>query len=87
VPEAADRAGTIVAEQVASIMHAAETKAFEIQSGADEDATAIRQQAAESARRVLERIDSMEQQLGEIVASLRREAESLLAEADTSRGH
>ena len=78
--DAADRAGAIVAEQVTSIMEAAEVRAAEIQSGAEADATAIRTQAAEAARRALERLDSMERELGEVVASLRREAQALVGE-------
>jgi hypothetical protein len=83
--EAADRAGSIVTEQVRSIIEAAETNAAEIRRNAERDAVAIRQQASAAANRILERLGAIEAPLGELVAGLRREADSLSADADADR--
>lgn len=83
VLEAADRAGAIVTEQVRSIMEAAEANAEEVHASALEDAAAVRRHASDAARRVLERIDAIEGQLGELVANLRREAESVIADFES----
>jgi hypothetical protein len=82
VVEAADRAGSIVTEQVRSIIEAAETNAEEIRRSAQRDAVAIRQQAAAAANRILERLGALEAPLGELVEGLRREADSLSADAE-----
>jgi hypothetical protein len=77
VTEAADRAGAIVTEQVRSIIRAAESSAAEMRRDAERDAHLTRQQAVEAASRILERLDAVEGPLGELVASLRREADSI----------
>jgi hypothetical protein len=87
VVEAADRAGSIVTEQVRSIIEAAETNAAEIRRNAERDAVAIRQQASAAANRILERLGAIEAPLGELVAGLRREADSLSADADRRSNH
>jgi len=46
------------------------------------DAEEVRQEAHAGAMRLLERIDAMEGQLGDLVASLRREADQLAADLD-----
>lgn len=80
--EAAERAGSIVTEHVRSIVDAAETRAAEIERAAQRDAAEIRGQAHEAARRVLERIDTLEGHLGTLVAGLRREADNLSGDVD-----
>ncbi len=75
--EAAERAGSIVTEHVRSIVDAAETRAAEIERSAQRDAAEMRSQAHEAARRVLERIDTLEGHLGTLVNGLRREADNL----------
>jgi hypothetical protein len=85
--EAADRAGAIVTDQVRSIISTAETRAREIRSDAERDAGMIRQQAADAANRVLERLGAVEGPLGELVSSLRREADTLTADLDRRLTH
>jgi hypothetical protein len=87
VVEAADRAGSIVTEQVRSIIEAAESNAAEIRGNAERDAVAVRQEAASAANRVLERLEAIEAPLGELVQGLRREADSLSADADRRGTH
>ena len=79
---AADRAGSIVTEQVRSIIQAAESNAADIRRDAERDAHLTRRQAADAASRVLERLDAIEQPLGELVAALRREADGIATELD-----
>jgi cell division septum initiation protein DivIVA len=80
--EAADRAGAIVTDHVRSIIDAAESRAAEIEQNAKQEAEDVRRQAHASASRLLERIDAMEGQLGDLVSSLRREADQLAADLD-----
>ena len=80
--EAADRAGAIVTDHVRSIIDAAESRAKEIEQNAKQEAEGTRRQAHASATRLLERIDAMEGQLGDLVSSLRREADQLAADLD-----
>jgi cell division septum initiation protein DivIVA len=80
--EAADRAGAIVTDHVRSIIDAAESRANEIEQNARKEAESTRRQAHASATRLLERIDAMEGQLGDLVTSLRREADQLAADLD-----
>jgi cell division septum initiation protein DivIVA len=82
--EAADRAGAIVTEQVRSIITAAETSADETRRNAQRDAYAVRKEAADAANRVLERLDAIEGPLGDLVAGLRREADTLSTDLDRS---
>jgi hypothetical protein len=81
---AADRAGSIVTEQVRSIIRAAESNAADIRRDAERDAHLTRQQAAEAAGRILERLDAIEQPLGDLVAALRREADGIVADLERS---
>ncbi len=80
--EAADRAGAIVTDHVRSIVEAAQARATEIEQAARRDAEEITKHAHSGAVRLLERIDSMEGQLGTLVAGLRREADQLAADLD-----
>ena len=80
--EAADRAGEMVTEHVRSIIEAAESRAAEIEQTSLRDAEEVRQQAHAGATRLLERIDAMEEQLGDLVTSLRREADQIAADLD-----
>ena len=80
--EAADRAGAIVTDHVRSIIDAAESRANEIHQNAQKEAESTRRQAHASATRLLERIDAVEGQLGDLVTSLRREADQLAADLD-----
>jgi flagellar biosynthesis/type III secretory pathway protein FliH len=75
--EAAERAGSVVSEQIRSIMEAAQAKADEIERQAQEEAARSRQESAEAARRLLEQIDEMEGHLSGLVQSLRQEADQL----------
>lgn len=80
--EAADAAGGIVTDHVRSIIDAAQARAEEIEQAARREAEAITKNAHTGAVRLLERIDSMEGQLGGLVASLRREADQLAADLE-----
>jgi hypothetical protein len=87
VIEAADRAGSIVTEQVRSIIEAAETNAAEIRRNAEREAVDVRRQAAEAAGRLLERMDALERPLADLVGSLRREADGLNADLGRRDSH
>jgi hypothetical protein len=80
--EAADRAGAVVTEHLRSVIDAAQSRANEIEQSARQEAEQTRRQAHASAIRMLERVDAMENQLGELVSSLRREADQLAADLD-----
>jgi F0F1-type ATP synthase membrane subunit b/b' len=71
--EAADRAGAIVTEHIRSIIEQAEARAEEIRRDATREAEGIRQQAVDSASRLLERIRAIEGPLAELVTELERE--------------
>src|SRR3954471_17927147 len=79
---AADRAGSIVTEQVQSIIQAAESNAADIRRDAERDAHLTRRQGPEAASRVLERLDAIEQPLGDLVSALRREADGIASDLD-----
>ena len=79
VAAAADRAGSLVADEVEAIMEQAEASADEIRRNAEQDAANVREQATEAASRVAERIDALSGSLGEHVEQLRREVDSLHA--------
>jgi cell division septum initiation protein DivIVA len=81
VGTAADRAGAMVTEQVRSIIEAAESRAEEIRRNAERDAEQMRNEAVEAAHRILDRLDAIEGPLGDLVTSLRREADSLTSES------
>jgi cell division septum initiation protein DivIVA len=81
--EVADRAGAIVTEQIRAIIEHAEANAVEIRAAAERDAEAMTQRAAESAARMLERINALDGPLSALVAELQREAEGLAAEPET----
>jgi len=87
VVEAAERAGSIVTEQVRSIIEAAETNAAEIRRNAERDAVSTRREAVDAAHRLLERIDALERPLSELVTSLRREADDVSGELDRRGAH
>ncbi len=80
--EAAERAGSIVTDHVRSIVSAAESRAAEIERNAQQEAHAIRTDAYEAAGRVLERMDSLESRLGDLVGGLRSEANGLASNLD-----
>jgi vacuolar-type H+-ATPase subunit E/Vma4 len=82
---AADRAGSIVTEQVESIIRAAESNASDIRREAERDAQLTRQQAAEAAGRILEHLEAIERPLGELVATLRREADGIATDVEHPR--
>lgn len=82
--EAAERAGSVVSEQIRSIMEAAQAKADEIERHAQEEADRSRQESAEAATRLLEQIDEMEGHLSGLVQSLRREADQLSVSLERS---
>ena len=76
--EAAERAGSVVSEQIKSIMEAAQAKADEIERNAQDEAERSRRDSAEAATRLLQQIDEMEGHLSGLVQSLRREADQLM---------
>ena len=82
VAEAADRAGAIVSEHIRSIIDQAEANAEEVRRSAEQEADVIRRRAADSATRMLERINAIDGPLSQLVAELQREADSLTAEID-----
>jgi cell division septum initiation protein DivIVA len=84
VTAAADRAGAIVADQIRVMIEQAEANAEEIRRTAEREAELIRTRAIEAASRVLERIESIDAPLAEIVGQLQREADSLTAESATT---
>ena len=75
--EAAERAGSVVSEQIKSIMEAAQAKADELERQAQDEAERSRQESAAAATRLLQQIDEMEGHLSGLVQSLRREADQL----------
>ena len=75
--EAAERAGSVVSEQIRSIMEAAQAKADEIERHAQDEAERSRQESTEATTRLLEQIDDMEGYLSGLVQSLRRESDQL----------
>ena len=79
VAEAADRAGSLVADEVEAIMEQAEASADDIRRNAEQDAANVRDQATEAASRVVERIEALSGSLGEHVEQLRREVDGLHA--------
>ena len=83
--EAAERAGSVVSEQIRSIMEAAQAKATEIERQAQQEADRSRQESAEAATRLLEQIDEMEGHLSGLVQSLRREADQLTVGLERSQ--
>ena len=83
--EAAERAGSVVSEQIRSIMEAAQAKATEIARQAQQEADRSRQESAEAATRLLEQIDEMEGHLSGLVQSLRREADQLTVGLERSQ--
>ena len=83
--EASERAGSIVSDHVRAIIDAAQMRAGEIERNAQQEAQEIRSEAYEAANRVLERIDSIEGRLGNLVTGLRQEASSL-SETNGQRG-
>ena len=82
--EAAERAGSVVSEQIRSIMEAAQAKADEIEREAGEEADRTRQDAAAAASRLLDQIDEMESHLSGLVQSLRQEADGLSVRLERS---
>ena len=83
--QAAERAGSVVSEQIKSIMEAAQARADEIEREARGEADRTREEALEAATRLLQQIDAMEGQLGTIVQSLRREADQLTVTLERSK--
>jgi hypothetical protein len=83
VVEASDRAGSLVAEHVRALIHAAEVEAEHTRSNAEADARRIVQQAVESAARVLAAIEAVDGPLSQIVADLRKEADRLTTNTGT----
>jgi glutamyl-tRNA reductase len=78
--EAAERAGAIVEDQVQSIMDQAAASADDVSRNAAHEAEELRQQAAGSASRVLERIESLNDSLDRLAVELRHEVDGLYAE-------
>jgi hypothetical protein len=87
VKGAADRAGSIVTEQVQSIMEAAETSAEQVRTGAEQDAEEIRRDAVGAALRVLDQLETVKTPLGDLAAGLRREVDVLNNGVDRRRDH
>lgn len=79
VQEAAERAGTIVSDEVEAIMEQAQANADEVKRNAARDTENIRSDAAGAGSRVVERIEALSGSLGEHVEELRREVDALQA--------
>jgi cell division septum initiation protein DivIVA len=77
---AAERAGAMVTEQVRSIIESAENSAAEIRKDAEHNAEQMLRETVEAAHRILDHFDTLEGPLAELVAGLRREADSLTEE-------
>lgn len=73
--EPAQRAASIVAEHVNSVIDAADRQAHEVLRDAERDAEATRREALESAQRVFERIEELERPLREFVQNLQLETD------------
>jgi cell division septum initiation protein DivIVA len=71
----------MVTEQVRSIIEAAEKRAEEIRSSSERDSDEMRKEAVAAAHRILDRLDAIEGPLGELVTSLRHEADKLTSDA------
>jgi polyhydroxyalkanoate synthesis regulator phasin len=81
VQETAERAGTIVSDEVEAIMEQAEANADEVRRNAARDTENLRSDAAGAGSRVVERIEALSGSLTEHVEELRREVDSLQAGA------
>ncbi len=86
VGEAPDRVGSIVTAQVRSIIETAEMNAQDIRREAWREANQIRREAFDAAQRVLQRMDSIEGPIGELVAQLRREVDRLVNDGEPRSG-
>lgn len=75
--ESAARAGTLVREQVGSILEAALISAADVQRRAEEEATATKREALDAANHTLERIDDMQGRLRELLSGIAQEADAL----------
>ncbi|MBA3306202.1 MAG: hypothetical protein H0U25_09790 [Thermoleophilaceae bacterium] len=73
--ELAQRAGSIVAVELNSVIAAADRQADEVLRDAERDAEATRREALESAQRVFERIEELERPLREFVQNLQLETD------------
>jgi vacuolar-type H+-ATPase subunit H len=80
VAAAADRAGAIVSDHIRTLIEQAEANAEEIRSNAEREAETIKRRAVEAASRVIQRIESIDGPLAELVNEIQREADSLSAE-------
>jgi vacuolar-type H+-ATPase subunit H len=80
VAAAADRAGAIVSDHIRTLIEQAEANAQEIRGNAEREAESIKRRAVESASRVIQRIESIDGALAELVNEIQREADSLSSE-------
>lgn len=75
--EVADRAGSLVTDHVRAVIDAAQATADDLQRDTDKDAQEIRSGAHQAGRGALSKIDSAEQRLRTLVATLREEADTV----------
>jgi hypothetical protein len=78
--EAARRAGAVVTELLNSMVEDAERQADRIRTHAAEDADRTRQEAIDSARRLLEHLHALERPLGQLVMNLQAEVDRVAGE-------
>jgi cell division septum initiation protein DivIVA len=83
--EAADRAAAVVEGEVQSIMEHAEAGADEVRRNAERDAHHLREEAAATGSRVVERVEALAGALTEHAAQLRREVDGLHAPSGGQR--
>ncbi len=85
--EAADRAGRVVREQIASITEAAQSSAINIERAAEEAGEAARRSALEGGLRIAGQISQLESELDNLRRSVANEADGLRVKLDRSRLH
>jgi hypothetical protein len=74
---AANHAGSVIREQIGTILEAAQTNAADAERTSRENAESTRQEAAASAARILDLIRNAERQVGDLRRSAAREADAL----------
>lgn len=83
--EAADRAAAVVEGEVQAIMEHAEAGADEVRRNAERDAHHLREEAAATGSRVVERVEALAGALTEHAEELRREVDGLHAPSGGQR--
>lgn len=82
---AADRAGSVIRDQIASMTEAAQTTAGEIEREAGASAASHHREAIEQANAALDRIGAIERELGSLKGVLTRESDGLRSKLDRAK--